>query len=177
MPTMPETVSAAFAADPTVQLVLVEMGHGYAKAKYNGRCPISGMIISANSTTVRHLVFWTRGGKMFDGYVHGKTCEFLHFLGSDPAVSRWQSWTPEWMSSFDLETAAVGTMVTVAETRDYCIVTKSWKRLPGGWRAVGAHFSGAEPGNAATYSDTSPKQLAASFRRRTSGLAFRVDLP
>lgn len=186
-PTLPANVSRTFARIPQAQTVLVEMGHGYGKAKFASRCPMTGLSINVG-TMVRKVDCYTRSGKHLDAYVAAKSAEFWGFHGGsegltgetgDMAHSGWRRFTnaAEFLADIgDLDGYAVGTEVTVAETMDYAIVTKTWIRTEAGWSSSRKSFSGSEPVNASS-NKTTTKQLAAGFARRTRGTAYRIDLP
>lgn len=157
-----------FSNNPRAQLHLVEMGHAYGTARYGGTCPLTGARIIAGSTRVRHLVFRTREGRVFDGYVPAKTAELLNFCGATFATSwsPWRRWTPGWLDGLDLGALPNGTTIRVmTDAKGSMEPTILW------WRKFGAKWRSSANG------DSTDGQLLATFRRRTSASFFDIELP
>lgn len=171
-PQMPEAVRATFEQHPQAHMVLLEMGHGYAKAKYPGRCPVSGLFIIAGQTVVRRLHVWCRNGRSFDGYAHADACAELNFYGRGEnhaagiqGTSCWRRWTETWLEEADLENAPVGTRLAITEAGDYGFTTKTWYK------------NGANEWTSDKRGKQTVKQFLAAMKRRTKGFTWMTEPP
>ena len=185
---MPANVRRTFNRIPEAYTVLVEMGHAYGKARYPGKCPMTGMMIRPGDP-IRKVVCWTREGRQLDAYVHHRSAEFWSFHGGSEGLTGetgdmpWSSWRRFDGESFrvavsGLDDFALGTTIIVADVSD-CFPTmlvKAWRRTTKGWESYRAICSAAEYAGTAR-SDSTSKQLQAAFARRTKGVAYRIDLP
>lgn len=92
MSNMPATVRAAFDANPAAHLASETRtwGHAYGKAKYSGRCGLTGTYIVANLTAIRRVVVWTRSGKCYDGWASNDGLGKLGFVGGQVVMSSWR---------------------------------------------------------------------------------------
>ena len=162
---MPEAVRQLFARVPEAQLALVRMGHGYGRAKYAGTCPLTGIHQSIGGYC-RELVFWTRNGRLFDGYVPSRTAELLAFHGCEPGYSSWQRWTPEaWTAAFAGGLDGLETIEIMRDARgagDCVVVEYVFDRVLRLWVNRGSRGR------------STPAQLLATLKRTTGAAFFRV---
>lgn len=175
---MPAHIVAMFNHNPRAHLALVEMGHGYGKAKFSGSCKVTGLPIIIGQT-IRKLSFWSRDGRFFEGYVPGATCSLLQFVGGGefmteggpvtPATSTWRLWSPSWLEGVDLASMPVGTSFEVMKVNAgaYAETINRWVLDErGGVRAW-----------VQNYNRSSDAQLAAALKRTKKAVAFRIELP
>ena len=186
MPTesAPAAVLAFFDATPTAQTVRVEMGHGYGKAKYSGTCRITGNAILP-STTVRKVVFWTRDGRKFDGYLPSGTVAALDFRGVQRTIESLDAGTDlgiegvsEWvvgsaslgsLQGLDLASLPDGTRIEVLRYVEgaYAPTVDAWTVRVFGEKRLWHSGTGR----------ITDKQLASGFARTKRIAGFRVTVP
>jgi len=174
----PAVITAVFTAHPEATLVLETMGHGYGKAKYNGRCRLTGGCISRGES-IRRVVIWTHTGNCFEGIISNRALGMLAFFGHYTSIltddqqckapmghTTWRRFDSEAIST-ELTDVPVGTRIDVVYPGDFADDVRSWSfgDLHGKWRKHGS------------YNDSSTKQLAASFRRAKRATLYRVIRP
>lgn len=168
---MPAAVRGVFDAVPEAHMVCEEMGHAYGRAKYQSRCPLTGVIIPP-TTTYRFVRVWARDGRMLEGYASPRSLEALSFVGSGAGYVGWTSWRAPYDGWADdaaakLEALPDGTRVQIMRGRGaYEPSVTSWtKDKLFGWMG-------------SRHSKQSSAQLAAALRRGAdSVVAFRVEEP
>lgn len=179
--TAPAAVLAFFAANPTAQAALIEMGHGYGKAKFSGACRITGNVILP-STTVRKVVFWTRDGRKFDGYLPSGTVSVLEFhgisrsiedleAGKDLGITGVSTWmvgaaSLQGLQALDLASLPAGTRIEVLRYVEgaYAPTVDAWTVRVLGAKREWCSGSGR----------SSDKQLAASLARTKRIAGYRL---
>ena len=75
MPT-PAPLAAFFAATPRATFALTEIGHAYGKAKYPGRCPITGTPIHRNGA-IRRVEGVTADGRSFSCHIPAAALQII----------------------------------------------------------------------------------------------------
>lgn len=184
MPTAPANVLSYFEAHPTAQTLLVELGHGYGKAKYSGTCRITGNVILP-STTVRKVVFWTRDGRNFDGYLPSGTVSALDFrgvqrtiesldAGTDLGVEGVSEWVVgsaslDFLRGLDLASLPDGTKIEVLR-----YVEGAYAPTVDGWTV---RVFGAKREWCSATGRITDKQLASAFARTKRLAGYRLTVP
>ena len=147
------------------------MGHAYHRAKFYGRCGLTGDVINMGEA-IRRVTIVTRSGHEFSGIMANRTCAWLRFHGevgyrATPDshcylvfVTEWQRTHDEWAEI--AVTATEGQTLTVQVGWDYATTEKAWSLgKDGKWHG-------------ARWTTLSPKQLRASLRRNNRALAYKV---
>lgn len=126
-----------FRKHPELNTVFFEMGHGFGKAKYDGRCKLTGAPI-LQGRTARYIRGITRSGQTFDTY---STQEMLELLDikfvdyNDPnfsgvSATKFQPCSGEWWSVLDAAEAAGKGTLTVLSSGPYASWPTIWKFDP-----------------------------------------------
>ena len=134
-------------------LAVTGFGHGYGKAKFASRCPLTGIEIQWGEA-VRKIEIVTKNGARWEGYTsnaifdilgrHGVSSIYAETKDGNVAisVSRWTKCGGEWVDRLaeSMEAAVDGTTVRVMDKDGQ---EKAWTRRGNQWLGTGYTRSSA----------------------------------
>lgn len=154
---------------PKINTVFVEVGHGFGKAKYDGKCKFTGASVLKGRVS-RHIRGITRGGSTFDTYTTNEMLSALDARSLDGygmiGASPYQPCSGDWWINLEKAEAAGRGLLVVLENSMYATSSKSWVFHPdwgtwvNKWPARGV----------------STKQLIASLKRSSRNGMWMLDL-
>jgi hypothetical protein len=203
-------IRATFAECPEAQIVCVEMGHGYGKARFAGQCSLTGDCVERGET-IRFLRLAFRDGRWWTGHTSARVVGLLAFQGTgwqvtnedgeklfvsdDGEILTRKQATPQCvrLDPYDISAAVpalagdwkqdilsaiddaeAGTVITLS--RKGAQPSRATSYSCHGARGVDSwHFDGQKWSKRGAYSRTSSAQMAASIRRRSDCILYRVS--
>ena len=152
---------------PEMNTVFVEVGHGFGKAKYDGKCKLTGASVLKGRVS-RHIRGITRDGKTFDTYTTNEMLDAMNARSLDGQIgaSPYQPCSGDWWINVEKAVAAGRGLLVVLENSMYATRSKSWLFNPregtwaNNWPARGV----------------STKQLIASLKRSSRHGMWMLDL-
>jgi len=157
-------VADLLAQNPSVRMIISEMGHGYGKAKFGSRCKLTGDRIQVGEA-VRKIEVFFRDGTQADYYISNRSLGYMRSRNLNPngdksyygvTLSRCLG---DWWKALD-ETKGSLRVIT---SGDFTHSEKSWK-----WSESTSKWKRG-------YTSLSTKQLQAQFKRSKRNILWEIS--